>query len=162
MKKLILPVVIVLLTFLSVSCNFWGLTLTPEAENLVGLWRSSGWNYDDEYCYYDFRSDGRVFITEWTDDLEVTNNPIVPNSFYYNVNDGILKIYQFATIVQLEFELDDTAVEEGYCILTVEDWSSDYDFDNISYGYEFYLSRQQVYSREAEIVMSAYGEALDE
>ena len=125
-----------------------GLLLSDEALELVGLWYSEGWDYYEDTCHWDFRADGRVFVTDWTDDLETTNNPIVPIYFNWSVKAGLLKMTQFGGIVSFEFEVE--SFSDTYYSLTVTDYTSDYDFDNISYGEIFYLSRRMEYSREVD------------
>lgn len=149
MKKIsFLFLILPMLLILSGCTLINGLTLSSDAKLFVGLWESSGWDDEYDHCYYDFRSDGRVFVTEWTDNLETTNNLLIPNYFNYSVKDGYLTMEQFGTIVKIEFMIEnEDSIPEGYCTLRVNDWSSDYDFDNIEYGYDFNLVRRVEYSR---------------
>ena len=124
-----------------------GLLLGDDEAELIGLWQSSGWDNEEDYCYWDFRADGRVFVTEWTDDLETT---LIPSHFNYSVDDSnILKLSQYLGIAKFEFEItDDSNVSEGDCYLRVDDYSSDFDFDRIDYSTTFHLIRRSEYSDE--------------
>lgn len=151
---------IVLLFSLSGCYLVNGLFLSDEAKDLVGLWQSGGWDVEDDNCYWDFRADGRVFVTEWTHDLETF---LIPNHFNYSVSDGYLKLSQYAGIAKFDFEItEESDIEGGNCYLQVEDYTGDFDYDRIDYYNTFHLIRRNEYSDEARAVRALYEEVSDE
>ncbi|MDC7226108.1 MAG: hypothetical protein PQJ61_05015 [Spirochaetales bacterium] len=157
MKRVFLFAVAVSVLFISGCYYINGWFLSEEAQSLEGLWYSGGWDSEDSTCYYDFRADGRVFVTEWTDDVELGNSILIPSHFNYSVRNGILKMVQYLGIASFEFIIDDdSSISEGYCHLIVSDYTNDFDFYYIYDEQDFYLYKEMNYSRAAE-VRSLYG-----
>ena len=149
MKKFIMLTTITafLLLFFS-GCSFF---LNEEEKSLVGFWSGDTWTMDSEdTCYYDFRSDGSVFITEWTEDLQSTNNFIVPNDFQYSFDGEYLTLQQFFGIVKIEFHLvqDTSSVELAY-YMTVNSVSDTIDYTQLFEGNILYMEMKRDYEDAA-------------
>ena len=106
-RKLCMLAVILGIVLLMNSCG--GLFLSSEAENLVGFWESEPWLDYGDNCYYDFRDDGRVYVTDWTANFPLYNNWMVPLplSMTYNVSGDSLTMSQYFGFVNFEFEGSD-------------------------------------------------------
>jgi hypothetical protein len=147
-KRSIILLSVFLFVFTLTGCG--GLFMSDEALGMVGLWRSTGWNdSEDEVCYYDFRDNGRVYVTDWTDDIELANNPLVPIYFNYSVKNDIMKMSQFMGLANFEFEMAEDSLNPGDAYnLTVLEYSGDY--DDLYEGYRFDIQRVLEYtSRDA-------------
>ncbi|HAK46452.1 MAG TPA: hypothetical protein DCO79_11110 [Spirochaeta sp.] len=146
MKKTII-ISVFILTVLS-SCTFVsGLLLSDESKSMIGFWSGDTWTSDSEdTCYYDFRADGTVYITEWTEDLQSANNNIVPNYFYYSFDGEYLRMWQFSGIVNLKFamDLDYSATETAYYI-TVDSVSGSMDYTQLYENNSLYMERVVAY-----------------
>ncbi|HAK46450.1 MAG TPA: hypothetical protein DCO79_11100 [Spirochaeta sp.] len=164
-RTVLLTVVSVLILFCLSGCYlvnsvFFG----DEAKALTGLWLSEGWDKEEERCYYDFRPDGRVFVTDWTDDLGTTNNILVPIHFNYSLNrDGVLKFTQFMGIANFQFLLDDTAdITTDQFSMTIDRVSFNFDYDNFYSGTTFTLTKVMEYTDDILFMRSLYEEDLYE
>ncbi|MDC7226106.1 MAG: hypothetical protein PQJ61_05005 [Spirochaetales bacterium] len=152
--KLIMFAVVMVIILLLSSCG--GLFMSEEESALVGLWRSGSWSDDywseESYCYYDFRDDGRVYITDWTENWPNYNAPLFPNvtDFNYSLNNDTLTLSQYFGILGFEFEIYSYSSDD--ISLTVFEGNEDYSLEP---GDILYLTRIVDYSDETDAAARA-------
>jgi hypothetical protein len=160
-QRILLLATVIMIVLLLNSCG--GLFMTDDARNLVGFWSSESWNtYEgEEYpetCYYDFRDDGKVFVTDYTYAMPFYNYWPIPVYFKYTVSDGQLTMSQYLGIVKFEFNTDSDLSSDSI-LLTVYTATGDYEkLDSI--GNTITLTRVIDYSEQdlaARAFLEGYG-----
>ncbi len=158
-KRFILPGILLLICLSVTGCSWslYGLLLNDEEKDMIGLWRGESWDSETDISYYDFRKNGRVYVTDWTWDLQTTNNFLVPNYFSYSVNDGILKLDQFFGILKFEFVMVDESTTDidAYNLQVLSEMS---DYDQLDDHNSIYIEKIDDYSDEARAVREYFEE----
>lgn len=157
-KLMMLSAVLVLVLLMN-SCG--ALFMSNEAEDLVGFWVSEGWNdYGSDYCYYDFRENGRVYVTDWTDDMPFHDYWMMPIPVYFNytVEGDTVTMSQYFGITNFEFETVSDLSSDNISLSVIE---TSGDYSNVDRGDTLFLTRIIDYSDEqaaaARTFLQEYG-----
>ena len=149
-KRAVLMFAVLVLVIGLSSC---GLFMPDETRDLIGLW-----SYEDaggSTSYFDFRANGRVFLTEFESYFAVYNYWIMPFpvSFYYRISDNELILSQYMGISHIDFETASDFSGDVIVLNVLTETDSSLDF---SRGDTLTLTRIIDFTDERNAAVQAY------